>query len=260
MPKIGSDEPTIEESSDIEEHFYDADLDDLNTFQMDDNLEITDRMPISRETSQIPMAMVQENVDSDQPLLRRSLRTTKGKLPERFMMSIGSNESEPKTFQDVMKRDDKEMWLEAMKEELKSLHDNNTWELGNLPDNRKAIGCKWVFKLKRDASGKVVKYKARLVAQGFSQRYGVDYDEVFAPVVRQSTLRMFLTLSGQNDMTVKQYDIKTAFLYGELNEEVYMKQPIGFETSNGKICKLKKAYTDLNNLPDVGMKSYAKFF
>lgn len=173
--------------------------------------------------------------------LRKSTRSTRGKIPERFQVIITKSLNEPKTFEEVQKREDREQWMNAMKDELNSLKKIGTWDLVNIPDGRKPIGCKWVFKIKTDASGNIKKYKARLVAQGFNQKFGVDYDEVFAPVVRQTTFRMFLTLAGEKQMIVKQYDVKTAFLYGILHEDIYMKQPIGFELQNNKVCKLNRS-------------------
>lgn len=96
-----------------------------------------------------------------------------------------------------------------------------------------------MFKIKRDVNGNVSRYKARLVAQGFSQKYGTDYDEVFAPVVRQTTFRTLLSVAAKRKYNVQHYDIKTAFLNGNLEEEIYMKQPPGF-TKGNKVCKLKK--------------------
>lgn len=181
------------------------------------------------------------DIEEPPPALRQSTRSTKGKIPERFQMIVATDLKEPKTFNEVLKRNDKDKWMDAMKNELNSLAQNGTWELVDIPEGRKPIGCKWVFKIKTDADGRITKYKARLVAQGFSQKFGVDYDEVFAPVVRQTTFRMFLTLAGEKQLTIKQYDIKTAFLYGNLKEEIYMKQPVGFEVPNNKFCKLKKS-------------------
>lgn len=130
-----------------------------------------------------------------------------------------------------------------MVEEIESIRANDTWDLVDLPSGRRPVGCKWVYKIKRDSNGKPIRYKARLVAQGFSQRYGVDYDEVFAPVVRQTTFRTLMAVAAKRGMTVTQYDVKTAFLHGDLEEEIFMRQPPGFEEQGlkEKVCKLKKS-------------------
>jgi ribonuclease HI len=127
-----------------------------------------------------------------------------------------------------------------MDDEINSIYMNKTWDLVQLPENKKAIGCKWVYKLKFDDQGNVSRYKARLVAQGFSQKYGEDYDEVFAPVARATTFQVLLSIAGINNYHVKHFDIKTAFLYGEIEEEIYMKQPPGY-AKNNMVCKLNKS-------------------
>lgn len=131
----------------------------------------------------------------------------------------------------------------AMEEEYAALISNHTWELVDLPDNKNLVSCKWVFKLKTDAEGAVKKYKARLVARGFSQKYGVDYDQVFAPVARHCTFRVLLSIAATNEMMAYHVDAKSAFLNGELEEDIYMSQPPGFidESNEGKVCHLKKS-------------------
>jgi hypothetical protein len=122
--------------------------------------------------------------------------------------------------------------------------------LVDLPKGRKAVGSKWVFKKKKNQEGRILEYKARLVAQGFSQKYGTDYDEVFAPVTRSSTFRMLLSVSAKRNYIVKQFDIKSAFLNGELKEEIYLKQPPGFKT-NDQVYKLKKSLYGLKQAARV---------
>ena len=123
---------------------------------------------------------------------------------------------------------------------MKSLNENGTWILTELPENKTAIGSKWVYKIKKDEKGNITRYKARLVAQGYSQKFGEDYDEVFAPVAKPSTLRTILTIAGSKGMIVKHYDVETAYLNGDLSHEVYMKQPDGYQKGTTEVCKLKK--------------------
>ena len=107
-----------------------------------------------------------------------------------------------------------------MDEEMKSLYKNNTWELTKLPKGKKAIGCKWVFAKKQGSlQEEAVRYKARLVAKGYAQREGIDYNEVFSPVVKHSSIRILLALVAQNELELDQLDVKTAFLHGDLEEE-----------------------------------------
>jgi histone deacetylase 1/2 len=141
-------------------------------------------------------------------------------------------------------------WLEAMKAEHSALINNNTWSLVPLPDNRQAIGCKWVFRVKQNPDGTLNKYKARLVAKGFHQKPGFDYNETFSPVVKPVTVRTVLSLAVTNKWTIQQLDINNAFLNGFLDEEVYMVQPPGFEAADKTlVCKLNKALYGLKQAP-----------
>lgn len=113
--------------------------------------------------------------------------------------------------------------------EMKAIERNNTWELTDLPSGAKKIGVKWVYKTKLKENGEVDKFKARLVAKGYVQQQGVDYTEVYAPVARMDTVRMIVALAARKGYTLYQLDVKSAFLHGELNEEVYVEQPKGYE-------------------------------
>lgn len=121
-----------------------------------------------------------------------------------------------------------DVWIEACEDELFSIEKNETWELVELPVGSKAIGLKWIFKIKRNADGTISKYKARLVVKGYVQRHGVDFDEVFAPVARMETIRLIIGVAATNGWEIHHLDVKTAFLHGELKEEVYVQQPEGF--------------------------------
>jgi hypothetical protein len=137
-----------------------------------------------------------------------------------------------------------------MTEELKSLYENGTWEEATLPRGRKTIGCKWVYKIKRDNEGVVIRYKARLVAKGFSQKEGIDYGEIFAPVAKYKTIRMLLGIASKNNLVLGQLDVKTAFLNGILKEEIYMELPKGYPTKPvGVVCKLIKSLYGLKQSP-----------
>uniref|UniRef100_A0AAG5CP00 Reverse transcriptase Ty1/copia-type domain-containing protein n=1 Tax=Anopheles atroparvus TaxID=41427 RepID=A0AAG5CP00_ANOAO len=135
---------------------------------------------------------------------------------------------------------------------MSSLRDNNTWELVQLPPHRKAIGSKWIFKRKADEDGNLVRYKARLVAQGFSQKFGTDYDLVFAPVVKQITFRTMLVLASRRKMLTKHVDIKTAYLHGVLKEEIFMRQPPGYESGKpNEVCLLRRSIYGLKQAARV---------
>lgn len=143
-----------------------------------------------------------------------------------------------------------------MDDEYRAQIENNTWELVELPPGRKAIGCKWIFKTKEDERGNIVRHKARLVAQGFNQKYGVDFDEVFAPVAKQVTLRTLLTVASRRQMFVKHMDVKTAYLHGKLDETIYMRQPEGYSMGGpNTVCLLKRSIYGLKQSARVWNQS-----
>ena len=144
---------------------------------------------------------------------------------------------------------EKERWKSAMQAEMDSLAQNDVWDLVELPSRKKEVGSKWVFKKKVGADGKVKHFKARLVAQGFTQKYGDDYNETFCPVVRLGSLRTMLALAMQHDLELHQVDVTTAFLNGTLEEEVFMKQPEGFIVPGSEKCRLMKSIYGLKQSP-----------
>ena len=157
--------------------------------------------------------------------------------------AMTAHSTEPKSYREALVSPDKAKWVVAMEQEMQSLHDNEAWTLTELPKGRKAVGSKWTFKEKRGADGNITRYKARLVAQGFSQQYGKDYDETFSPVVRSESVRSVIALAAQRNLVVHQMDVSTAFLNGKLQEEVFMRQPDGFQVSGKEdlVCRLHKS-------------------
>ncbi|KAL4284533.1 hypothetical protein GQ457_16G014010 [Hibiscus cannabinus] len=138
-----------------------------------------------------------------------------------------------------------------MDEEIASIDRNDTWELTSLPEGHKSIGVKWVYKTKTNKEGQLEKYKARLVAKGYKQRQGIDYDKVFAPVARIETIRLLTAVAAQNKWKIYQMDVKSAFLNGYLEEEVYIEQPPGYikQGHEDKVYCLKKALYRLKQAP-----------
>lgn len=157
--------------------------------------------------------------------------------------------NEPATLDEALKGDEAELWRQAMDEEMTSLLKNNTWTLEHPPLGVTPIPVKWVFKIKRDSKGNVERFKARLVAKGFRQREGIDYEEVFAPVSKYTTLRALLALAACENLEIHQLDIKTAFLNGELEEDVWIQQPPLYETGDGTACHLHKSLYGLKQAP-----------
>ena len=166
---------------------------------------------------------------------------------------------DPLTYKEVVKS---KKWRDAMAAEIESIEKNKTWELTSLPEGVKPIGVKWVFKTKLNENGEVNKYKARLVAKGYAQQYGVNYTEVFAIVARLDTIRLILALAAHNNWDIFQLDVKSAFLHGELSEEIYVQQPLGFEKKGeeDKVYKLRKALHGLKQAPRAWYSKLEVYF
>lgn len=151
---------------------------------------------------------------------------------------------EPQTYEEATSSDQSHEWNAAMEEEIKSLKEHETWRLEPLPIGRRAIKSKWVYKVKRNSSNeKSPRFKARLVAKGYSQRQGIDFFETYAPVVRHESVRAVLAIAAVADLEILQLDDKTAFLHGDLDEEIYMEQPEGFVDPHRpeEVCRLQKS-------------------
>jgi len=134
---------------------------------------------------------------------------------------------------------------------MAALDANATWELVALPEDKKAIRCKWVYKIKHNVDGFVSKYKARLVAKGYAQIYGIDYEETYSPVVKKTIVRAIIAMATTKGWSLHQMDVNNVFLHGDLHEEVYMEQPPSYvdQTHPNLVCRLKKALYDLKQTP-----------
>lgn len=201
---------------------------------------------------------VQENVSSENiprvntdslnesPQLRRSDRL-KARVPisyneDAYLVCAQSMICNlPTSYDEIKLRDDWAEWDVAVKDELKSLAVNNTWTLVPRPTNKNIVDCKWIFSIKNDEFGKPIRYKAPLVARGFSQEYLQDYNETFAPVARIASFRFIIAFANQHNLLIHHMDVKTAFLNGILKEEIYMKVPEGVPSKENYVCKLNKA-------------------
>ena len=181
--------------------------------------------------------------------IRRSTRVIRS--PDRyygFLVDGGIEDSiivddDPVSYDEAIQSRDSEKWQDAMNSEIESMHINKVWTLENVPKGSVPIGCKWIFKKKIGADGKIETYKARLVAKGYRQILGVDYDETFSPVAMHKSIRIMLAIAAFYDYEIWQMDVKTAFLNGDLEEHIYMTQPEGFEVSGSasKACKLHRS-------------------
>ena len=165
-----------------------------------------------------------------------------------FALSVAeeTKNEEPQSYREAVSRSDKNKWLKALKEEMDSLEKNETWQLVERPKQQKLVGCKWIYKVKEGIPGTEQKrYKARLVSKGYTQKKGMDYTEIYSPVVRHASIRVLLSLVVQFNMFLEQLDVKTTFLHWHLEEKIYMSQPEGFEEkgSQNKVCLLKTIWS-----------------
>ena len=219
---------------------------------------VASRTPTPSIRSPSPELAPQHPQPPPQPPVRRTGRNNAGQPPgewwkvqpdsdssesdDELALAASGGQSDPVSFADAMSRPDAKLWLEAVMVEVNNLIANGTWDVCDLPAGKRAIGCKWVFIIKRHADGSVERYKARLVAKGFSQRPGFDYVETFAPTVRMATIRTVLALAALEDLELHSLDISQAFINGDLDTEIYMEMPEGWEGGQkGKVLRLRKA-------------------
>ena len=134
-------------------------------------------------------------------------------------------------------------WKDAMDYEMEALVKNDKWDKCILPKGKKSVGCRWIYTIKYKPDGAVERYKARPVAKGYTQTYGIDYSETFSPVAKLDTIRVLFSIAANQGWSFHQFDVKNASLHGELKEEVYMDRPPGFshEFKNEKVCRLKRS-------------------
>lgn len=174
----------------------------------------------------------------------------------------GQDIQEPAHLRAALSSPQKDKWIESMQREHDSLIQNNTWVLVRLPTGRKALSCKWVFRVKYLSDGTIEKYKSRLVIKGFLQREGIDYNEIFSPVIRMEALRLMLAIATILDLEIHQMDVATAFLNGEIDtvEPIFMKQPEGFHKGDkDQVCKLNKSLYGLKQAPRIWYLCLHKF-
>ena len=215
---------------------------------------------ISGNDVQISPEAVQEEPGT--PALRRSSRIPKP--IQRYSPSLHylllSDNGEPECYDQAMQVEDSVKWESAMKDEMDSLMSNQTWELAELPPGKKALHNKWVYRIKEEHDGNK-RYKARLVVKGFQKKEGVDYNEIFSPFVKLTTIRLVLKIVAAENLHLEQLDVKTAFLHGDLEEELYMRQPEGFikEDRKNLVCRLKKSLYGLKQAPRQWYKKFDSF-
>jgi hypothetical protein len=167
-------------------------------------------------------------------------------------------EGDPTSFEEAMRSAHSSKWLEAIKDEMRSMSANKVWDLERIPNGAKIVGSKWVYKMKCDSKGNVERFKARLVVKGFTQREGMDYNETFSLVSCKDSFRIIMALVAHHDLELHHMDVNTTFLNGDLYENVYIVQPKGFvmEGKEYKGCCLKKS---IYGLKQASRQWYLKF-
>ena len=256
---------SIDDTEDQNTNSFEVILGEYGNHGIDDHLK-DDILRLKQDINEVTIAQPfmdtdhddqEEVIEEEMQILRRSERQhTRPKYLDDYVLlaeELGEEvlmflNNEPHNFGEA--KDSKE-WRRACEEEISSIDKNKTWVLVDLPFGAKAIGLKWVFKIKRNSDGSINKYKSRLVAKGYVQRHGIDFDEVFAPVARLKTIRLLVNLEAANGWEVHHLDVKTAFLHRELKETVYVTQPEGYEKQGeeGKVYKLNKALYGLRQAP-----------
>ena len=202
-----------------------------------------------------------EDCSEGQDISRPTLRDRSHiQLPVRYEdYAMFADSSEPNSYSQAIQCENSHEWQSAMDDEMKSLCENNTWELVDKPDDRMVIDNRWVYRVKTNLDGTVDKFKARLVAKGYSQQAGVDYNETFSPVARFDTIRAVLSVAASEKLKLAHFDIKTAFLYGELDEVIYMRPPTGYEDGTDRVCRLNKSLYGLKQAPRCWNRKFKDF-
>jgi hypothetical protein len=222
---IYSRDVVFREVKDVSKHEFPPTQDEPEKIE----LELDDAKFESSEEEEAEEAEEEEE-EPHTPVLRRSVRDRR--QPERYSppnfrsnFSLSITDDDPRTVREAVNSEDSKLWKKAMVAEMDALDKNEAWDIVELPARRKSVGSKWLFKKKFDAQGKVEKYKAQLVAKDYSQVEGIDFGEIFSLVAKLTSVRFLLSIAAAFDLKVEQMDVKTTFRHGDLEEEIYMKQP-----------------------------------
>lgn len=249
------------------------DVNDGNFSDADESASGNDTVTVNESASTLEQSNVDDgtvdNTDSDPDFSTRARIDQNAERPRtrsvvssfrnilNYHMAFSVNE--PSSYKEALRGEKCGEWKKAMKEEIEALTKNNTWILVDRPINENVVDNRWVYKIKNEQRGQPMRFKARLVARGFTQEYGVDYCETFSPVVRFTSIRMILSIAAQRKMHIKQFDVKTAFLNGELRETVYMEQPLGFKDATNRVCLLKKSLYGLKQASRCWNQKFSSF-
>ncbi|KAJ5337477.1 uncharacterized protein N7506_005499 [Penicillium brevicompactum] len=200
-----------------------------------------------------------DNPDGDEELALLNV-PEENVIPTFLAMAAKETEPfEPKTLSQAKNDASWVDWERAMLEEVNSLHQNHTWELVDPPKDRRVLSGKWVFKLKRGPHGEIIRHKSRWVVRGFTQEEGIDYDETFASVVKPMSYKALFAIGAALDLEIEQMDVKTAFLYGDIDHEIYVEQPHHMTDGTPRVCKLRRALYGLKQAPRIWYQTLTNF-
>lgn len=213
--------------------------------QLEDTLDLSTE---SNRSEYVPCSS-DESSDAEEDEPSQRPRSTRSRKQTSFYKChyVSTEENEPKTYQEAMQRQDARKWQEAIESELQTLNENKTWDFCEKPVSEKAVSSKWVFKIKN--SNGSIKYKARLVARGFEQNDLLDLYDVYAPVANLATFRLFVAFATKLNLPIYQMDVTGAFLYGSIDEVVYLQLPEGAYSGDNNIVKLNKSLYGLKKSP-----------
>jgi hypothetical protein len=226
--------------------------------EVDEEVEPIFQEPIANhEEQQEPP--IQDVPHNESP--RRSQRVRRSAISDDYEVYVGEEiqmEGDPTSFEEAMRSAHSSKWLEPMEDEMRSMSTNRVWDLEKIPKEAKTVDCKWVYKTKCNSKGNIERFNARLVAKGFTQREGIDYTETFSPVSCKDSLRIIMALVVHYDLELHQMNAKTAFLNGDLLENVYMAQPKSFAVKGKEHmgCHMRKFIYGLNQ---ASRQWYLKF-
>lgn len=240
--QIFNEEPNIE----LENHEQENNLSGSDTEEDELEIEFSDEDIHSDlepeelhviKTGETPNYKQWKAIENNQIILEKRKRKT----PSKYTLNTSTDVIIPKTYNLAMESVQKEKWKEAINAELNSLNTKNVWTIISKPAGSKLINTQWIFSIKRNSKNEIEKFKARLVAVGSSQRFGIDYDEVFSPVIRWETIRTFLSHAINNNYQIFQLDVETAYLNGKIDRDLYIRLPQGISHKCGQVGKLNKA-------------------
>lgn len=204
-----------------------------------------DRNVHFQEENQLEDSQQQDVLDEENSTMEYNLRSRdKIRRPQRYEAHYADIQI-PESYKEAITSCKNKEWREAIQEEINALTRNKTWEETHLPQGKEAISSRWVFNIKQKPNGEITRFKARLCAKGFAQKEGIDFTDTFSPTVRYDSIRILLAIAVQREYEIMQFDVKTAFLNGELKEDVYMLPPEGIAVKSGMVCKLNKALYSL---------------